>query len=135
MITRVWERLCLSGLDDAEKLVKANSHGINRVVTLCSETVQKRASRIAYVHIPVADSRPISAAKFDSVINAIAENIRWGTVLLNCGAGMSRAPIMLAAWMHVVGYKNISAALQEIAKLRPLIDPSPVLLASVKECL
>jgi hypothetical protein len=37
--------------------------------------------------------------------------------------------------MHVVGYKNIDAALEEIAKLRPIVEPSPVLLASVKEYL
>jgi protein-tyrosine phosphatase len=68
-------------------------------------------------------------------MDALGENIRWGTVLLNCAAGLSRAPIITAAWMHVVGYKNIDAALLEIAKLRSITDPSPVLLTSVKEYL
>jgi hypothetical protein len=35
--------------------------------------------------------------------------------------------------MHVVGYKNIDAALEEIAGLRPTIAPSNTLLASAKE--
>ena len=48
---------------------------------------------------------------------------------------MSRAPIMAAGWMHVIGYKNIEAALEEIAGLRPIIAPSGILLASVKEYL
>jgi hypothetical protein len=40
---------------------------------------------------------------------------------------------MTAAWMHVVGYRNIDAALKEIARVRPIIDASSILLASVKE--
>jgi atypical dual specificity phosphatase len=66
-------------------------------------------------------------------MDAIAENIRWGTVLVHCGAGVSRTPILAAAWMYVVGYKNIDAALIEIRKLRPIVSPSPILLRSVKE--
>jgi hypothetical protein len=39
---------------------------------------------------------------------------------------------MTAAWMHVVGYKNIDGALEEIAGLRPIIAPSGILLSSVR---
>jgi hypothetical protein len=35
--------------------------------------------------------------------------------------------------MQVVGYKDVDAAIEELAGLRPIIDPSPVLLKSVKE--
>jgi hypothetical protein len=35
--------------------------------------------------------------------------------------------------MQIAGYKNIDSALEEIAKLRPSIDPSPILLLSIKE--
>jgi hypothetical protein len=35
--------------------------------------------------------------------------------------------------MAVCGYKNIEAALEEISDLRSIIDPSPVLLRSIKE--
>ena len=48
---------------------------------------------------------------------------------------VSRSPIVTAAWMHVVGYKNIDAALAEVKRLRPIISPSPTLLKSVKELL
>ena len=72
-------------------------------------------------------SRPINcleSGRFDASINSVSENIRWGTVLLHCGSGLSRAPIVTAAWIHVVGYKNIDGALEEIAGLRPIIAPS-----------
>jgi hypothetical protein len=35
--------------------------------------------------------------------------------------------------MDACGYKNLEAALEELAGLRPIIDPSPTLLKSVKE--
>ena len=132
-ITQVWERLFLGGRYDAERLYRLNPHGITSVVSICEDAVLRRNPRIAYVHIAVADATPMSVGKFDAIIDAIAGNIRWGRLLVNCGAGVSRTPIMVAAWMHVVGYKNIDAALVEIRMLRPIINPSPILLKSVKE--
>jgi protein-tyrosine phosphatase len=134
-ITQVWERLFLGGRDDAEHLVRLNPFGITTVVSLCEEKVLRRNPSINYVHIPIADATPITVGKFDAVIDAIAEDIRWGTVLLHCGAGVSRSPIMTGAWMYIVGCKNVDIALVEIKKLRPIISPSPILLASVKELL
>jgi protein-tyrosine phosphatase len=88
---------------------------------------------VNYVHIPIEDDQPIPVGKFDAVIDAIAENIRWGTVLLHCRVGLSRAPSLAAAYLHVVGYRNIDAAIEEIRAMRPIINPSKVLLCSVKE--
>lgn len=132
-MTQVWERLYIGCLDDAEKLAKSNPQRITTVVTVCEEAVVSRARRINYLHIPIADSRAIPVAKLDAILDSISENIRWGKVLIHCGAGVSRAPIVTAAWMHMVGYKNVDAALEELADLRSIIDPSPVLLRSIKE--
>jgi protein-tyrosine phosphatase len=66
-------------------------------------------------------------------MDAIRKNIRWGTVLLHCGVGVSRAPSLAAAYMAAVGYKSIDAALNEIRKARPFIHPSTVLVESLKE--
>jgi protein-tyrosine phosphatase len=74
----------------------------------------------------------LESDRFDAIIDAVSENIRWGTVLLHCGSGLSWAPIVTAAWMHVVGYKNIDGALEEIAGLRPIMAPSGILLSSVR---
>jgi protein-tyrosine phosphatase len=134
-VTQVWERLYRGGRDDAEHLVRLNLVGITTVVSLCEERVLRRNRSINYVHVPIADATPIPVGQFDSVIDAIAENIRWGKVLLHCGAGVSRSPIMTAAWMHIVGYRNIDAALAEVKRLRPLIQVSSILLGSVRELL
>ena len=133
-MTRIWERLWLGGIDDAEALAKANPNGITTVLTLCPERVEHRARGVNYLSFPIEDGRPIPVARFDSVIDALWENVRWGKVLVHCVAGLSRSPIIVAGWMHVVGYKTIDEALADINRIRP-IDPSPVLLRSVKEVL
>ena len=74
-----------------------------------------------------------SVRQFYGVMDAIRKNIRWGTVLLHCGVGVSRAPSLAAAYMAMVGYKGIDAAIKEIQKVRPFIHPSTMLVESLKE--
>lgn len=133
-MTRIWERLYLGGIDDAEALAKSNPKRITTVISVCSERVRIRARGVNYLQFPVEDGRRIPVTRFDAIIDGIAENIRWGRLLVHCMVGMSRSPVIVASWMHVVGYKNIDAALAEINRVRP-IDPSPILLKSVREAL
>ncbi|MDR3677854.1 MAG: dual specificity protein phosphatase [Acidobacteriota bacterium] len=133
-LTQVWERLFVGGIGDAEALAESNPHKISTVVTLCRETTKKRAPRLNYLYFPLRDDRPVPVGRLDAIIDAIAENIRWGTVLVHSLEGVNRAPVIAAAWMHVVGCENIDAALVEVGKLRT-IEPNPILLRSVKESL
>jgi protein-tyrosine phosphatase len=133
-VTRLWERLCVGSIRDAEALGVSNPHKITAVITLCEEQVRSRNQSINYLRFPINDNRPIPARQFDAVIDAVAESIRWGTALIHCLGGTSRTPILTAAWMHVVGYKNVEDALIEISEHRP-IEPSPILLKSVMELL
>jgi protein-tyrosine phosphatase len=132
-MTHIWQRLWLGSLRDAQGLAKANPNGIDTVISLCENSVASKRPGVAYVHIPIADEEPVPVGDFDSIMDAIAENVRWGTILVHCGVGISRAPSMTAAWMHVVGYKHIDAAIEEVRQVRPFIAPSTVLLNSVKE--
>ena len=61
------------------------------------------------------------------------QGVRHGTLLIHCVAGMNRSPVMTAAWLHRCGCLNLVAALLEIDRRRPAINPSPVLLRSVAE--
>jgi protein-tyrosine phosphatase len=124
-ITRVWERLFLGSIADAERLAKSNPDRITAVLTLCPQPPRSKAIGAEYFHFPFADDRPIPAGLLDT--------IRTGRVLVHCVAGSSRSPIIIAAWMQIVGYKNIDECLSEIVRLRPIVDPSPLLLASIKE--
>jgi len=132
-MTKAWERLYLGCRKDAETLYRDNPHRITTVISLSEEPVQWRSARVNYLHFPTTLDAPVSRGQFDSIIDAIYENIRWGTVLVQCAAGAGAAPVIVAAWMHVVGFKTIDAALDDIREVRPQISPSAVLLKSVKE--
>jgi protein-tyrosine phosphatase len=134
-MSKVWEGLFVGGRNDAERLYFSNLHNIITVISLCEKPVICRNPLLVYIHIPIGDCWPPSLGQFHIFINAVADNIRLGPLLIHCGSGVSRAPIMAAAWMHVSGYKNIDRALEEVAGVRPIIDPSDILLESVKEIL
>ena len=133
-MTKIWERIYLGSLKDAEQLARSNPQRITTVVSLCREQSVHRAPKITYLHIPIPDSRPISPQKFEDIMFAMAIGVRRGNLLVHCLAGMSRSPILVAAWLHRCGYAGIDKALSEIAELRQLA-PSQTLLRSVKDLL
>ena len=133
-MTKIWERIYLGSLKDAEQLARSNPQRITTVVSLCREQAVHRTPKITYIHIPIPDSRPISAQKFEDIMFAMAIGVRRGNLLVHCLAGMSRSPILIAAWLHRCGYAGIDKALSEIAELRDLA-PSHTLLRSVKDLL
>jgi protein-tyrosine phosphatase len=130
-MTKIWDRIYLGSLKDAQQLAHTNPCGIATVLSLCQDAVRQSRS-ISYVHLPIPDSRAMSATTFEEIMEVIEQAVRRGTLLVHCVGGMSRSPIVVAAWMQRSGYAGIHKALAEIAELRD-IDPSPVLLASVKE--
>ena len=131
-MTRIWERIYLGDLKDARQLARSNPQRISTVISLCREQPVNKAPKITYIHIPIPDSRPISAQKFEDILFAIAIGLRRGNLLVHCLAGMNRSPILIAAWLHRCGYAGIDKALAEIADLRD-IAPSQVLLRNIKE--
>lgn len=131
-MTRIWERLYLGDLKDAQLLARSNPQRIKAVISLCREQAVNRAAEITYVHIPIPDSRPISAQKFEDIMFAISIFVRRGKLLVHCLAGKSRSPILVAAWLHRCGYAGIDKALAEIAELRDIV-PSQALLRSAKD--
>ena len=133
-MTKIWERLFLGSLKDAEQLARSNPHRITTVLSLCRQQAIHRAPKITYIHIPIPDARPISAQKFEDIMYAMAIGVRRGNLLVHCLEGMNRSPILIAAWLHRCGYAGIDKALSEIAALRELA-PSDTLLRSVKDLL
>lgn len=133
-MTKIWERIYLGSLKDAEQLAHSNPRRITTVVSLCRDQAAQRAPKIIYIHIPIPDARPISAEKFEDIMFAIAIGVRRGNLLVHCLQGMNRSPILIAAWLDRCGYAEIDKALSEIAKQRDLA-PSRILLASVRDLL
>lgn len=132
-MTKIWERLHIGSIADAESLAVSNPERIKTVLSLSEISVKAQRASINYLHLPIADDEPVSVRQFDRILDALYENCRWGTVLLHCSLGVSRAPSLAAAYMDAVGYKPMDAAIGEIRKLRPVISPSTVLVNSLKE--
>ena len=132
-MTQIWERLFIGGLADAEELAVKNPNRITTVISLSEIPVEAKRASVSYLHLPIEDDNPVSVRQFDRILDALSGNIRWGTVLLHCSQGVSRAPSLAAAYMDAVGYKGIDAALKEIQQCRPFIHPSTILVNSLKE--
>lgn len=133
-VTKIWERIYLGSLKDADALAHSNPERITTVVSLCKEQIVHRSAKLTYIRIPISDTRPISAQKFEDIMFAVAIGVRRGNLLVHCLAGKSRSPILVAAWLARCGYAGIDKGLSQIAELRDLA-PSLTLLASVKEVL
>ena len=132
-MTRIWERLFVGSLQDAERLSRENLNQIATVISLCEQCVEHKAADVRYIHLAIEDDEPVPMRQFNAVMDAMVMNIRKGIVLLHCGLGVSRAPTLTAAFLHRTGYKNFDAAMEEIKMLRPSVDPSKILMSSVKE--
>ena len=133
MMTLILENLFVGSLQDAERLSRGNPNRISTVITLCEQPVRHKAANVHYAHLPVEDGEPVPVRQFYAVMDAITNNIRTGNVLVHCAAGFSRSPTLTVAYLHRTGYKNFDTAMEEIKMLRPSVDPSKILMSSVKE--
>jgi hypothetical protein len=129
--TEIINHLFLGGLEDAEALSRANPYQIVTVITLCHEPVVQRVSGIRYLHFPVRDASPISIAWLNAILTSIEESMTRGSVLVHCGAGMSRAPTVVAALLDRIGLLSFARALSYLEALRPVVAPSRALVESI----
>lgn len=130
--TPVLDHLYLGSLEDAEELSRANPHRITTVISLCREPVVQRVSGVRYLHFPVRDARPISIAWLNAILCALEESMARGSVLIHCGAGMSRAPTVVAAYLDRIGFLGFARALSYLEALRPVVAPSKALVESIE---
>ena len=123
-MTRVFERLYLGNARDAERLAVANPQGITTVISVVGGRNQQKADGVEYVQLAFDDAETVLPAKIEKALAAIRDHIRRGKVLVHCEIGSSRSPVVVALYMHVVGYKSFEDALAELAELRPVVAPS-----------
>jgi hypothetical protein len=131
-ITKVFERLFVSDAHDADLLAASNPLGITTVVNVSTEASRSEQDGIKYVHFPLDETDRVPPRKLEQVITAISQLIRGGKVLVHCAAGSSRSPVVVALYLHVVGYKNFDDALSQLRELRSGVIPSKLVIQSAK---
>jgi protein-tyrosine phosphatase len=77
-MTRIWERLWVGGLTDAQRLAKGIPNHIDTVISLCEAGAASKRRGMNYLHLPIQDAEPIPVRQFDAIMDALSENIRWG---------------------------------------------------------
>jgi len=131
-VTRVFERLHVSNAHDADDLAVSNPLDITAVVNVSTLPNRSKRDGIRYVQFPIDESETVLPGTFGPVMEALSRLIRTGKALVHCEAGSSRSPVVVAVYLHVVGYKNFDEALAEIKALRPVVSPSKSIIASAK---
>ena len=134
-MTKVFERLYLGDARDADGLTVTNPFGITAVVNVSTGGNQEKREGIKYVHFPLDESEWILPRRFELILTAISKLVRAGTVLIHCGAGVSRSPVVIALYMNEVGYKNFDDSLSHLRGIRPVVAPSKLVIARAKEYL
>ena len=61
-MTRIWERLFIGSLQDAERLSHKNPCGIATVISLCEQSVEGKAAGVRYIHLPIEDNKAVPSA-------------------------------------------------------------------------
>lgn len=130
-ITKILDRLYLGNFSNAEALRKSNPHGITCIVNCTAEPLEL-PKKFKVIQMDQQDGHEWNAPKVYSTIEWIRGHLLAGrTVLVHCHAGISRSPVLVAAYLYTCGFDFI-AALDQIKRLRPIVQPAPAILASMK---
>ena len=131
-MTKVFERLYVGDADDADRLAITNPDGITAVLNVNTEVNQQWRDGITYVFFLLNEYERISPRRFEGLMLTIGKLIRAGTVLVHCGAGSSRSPVVVAVYMHLIGFKKFDDALSELRGLRPVVASSKLIIEGAK---
>jgi len=131
-MTKVFERLYVGDVRDADRLAITNPSGITSAVNVSTEVNHHWQEGITYVYSCLDEPERLDPRRFERIMMTIRDLVRAGTVLVHCVEGSSRSPVIVAVYMHLVGYKNFDDALSELRSLRPVVDPSSLILERAK---
>lgn len=131
-MTKVFERLYVGDADDADRLAITNPDGITAVLNVNTEVNQQWRDGITYVFFLLNEHERISPRRFEQLMVTISDLIRAGTLLVHCSAGSSRSPVIVAVYMHLIGFKNFDDALSQLRGLRPVVAPSKLIIEAAK---
>lgn len=122
-------------LNGAE-LVFANPRDFHAVLNVSTERPYRKAPGISYMEIPFEDGHAVPAKQFMACMDFLMFQYETGKkTLVHCAAGISRSACTIAAFMHISGQMPFDAALHHIKHCRPIVQPHPDIVTSIRKLL
>lgn len=123
--------LAIGAAGEAADSALRRAHGIDAVLSLLPVDFDAGA---AHLTLPVADRVALPGTTIRTVTAFIERQRQAGRkTLLHCQMGISRSPALAACYLHEYAGRALADALREICRARPIADPHPALLASMRE--
>lgn len=123
--------LAIGAAGEAADAALRRAHGIDAVLSLLPVDFDAGA---AHLTLPVADRVALPASTIRTVTAYIERQRQAGRkTLLHCQMGISRSPALAACYLHEYAGWRLDDALHEVGQARPVADPHPALLASMRQ--
>lgn len=127
----VTDQLAIGTRRDAQDAEALRAAGIAALVSLAP--VERPAGVRRQLALDVADRAPLEAATIDEVVEFVRARIDAGErVLIHCEMGISRSPTLALCVLTALSGCPVDQALAQVRRARPVADPHPALLESVR---
>lgn len=133
--SRISPGLVLGGQYRRQGWRRIEAAGVTSVLNLRMEYCDREAgiAPAQYLRLPTVDDEAPARDQLERGIAFIADQIgKGGGVYVHCGAGVGRAPTMVAAYLVAQGLQP-EEAWARIRQVRPFIRPTPQQQAAIKE--
>jgi len=127
-LTEIESSLYVASLKDAEDHSQFSRHGVDVVVNLCGVRPDNGYPDgvEALVH-GMEDGEGNSFEAFLTALQTVRDRLdAGGTVLVHCGAGLSRSPVLAAAVVSTLNERSVEENLEEIEEDRMIAPHSTV---------
>jgi len=121
----ITEGLYLGSALDAKNRKVLVQLGITHIVQVVPFSIPDFADEFKYLTIPVLDSTQADLkTHFTSTFTFITEGLQAGRVLVHCGAGISRSPTVIIAFLMRRESWKYKQAEEYVRKRRTIIEPN-----------
>lgn len=117
---------------NAEDAASLAARGIDALLSLVPTPRPAPVSR--QLCLDVCDREALPADAIAEAVAFLDQQVRRGRrVLIHCEMGISRSPALAACYLHEALGMDLDAALLHVRSRRPIADPHPALLKSMRE--
>ncbi len=134
--TEITPILFVGGYLNGAELALANPFDIRAVLNVSTEGPYGKRPGINYCEVPFDDGHGVPEQAFTRCMEFLMFQYETGLrTLVHCAAGVSRSACVAAAFLHVSDQLPLDAALEHIKRKRPIVQPHPTILTSVRKLL